>query len=133
MRPEGSTVPLNEKVTSYFVTLLKNDLVGYGRILRLTTDSGHRVFIGFEVDPRLDWLEITESYTSVFLQSDEFDQTYHLLQTESPVYFSAFKVIGMSAYNLSTDQVLPGEGLGDEEALVTVAAQMRQQSPESEQ
>lgn len=119
-------MPLNEKVVSYTVAVLKNDLVTYTRVIRLITESGHRVFFGFEPDPRTNWLEITGSYTNVFLHSAEFDRTYHLLQTESPVYFTALKLLGIDAYNLSTDEELPGEGPGDEDALVTLAARMRQ-------
>jgi hypothetical protein len=120
-------MPLNEKVVSYTVALLKNDLVTYTRVLRLRTESGHRVFFGFEPQPRTNWLEITASNTNVFVHSSEFDRTYHLLQTESPVYFTAIKLLGIDAYNLSTDEELPGEGPGDEDALVTLAARMRQE------
>ncbi|GAA1438417.1 hypothetical protein [Leifsonia poae] len=120
-------MPLSEKVTDYTATVLKNDVVTYTRVLRLTTESGHTAFLAFEPTPRAAWLEVTASYTNVFLPSDEFDRTYHLLQTESPVYLTAINFIGLRAYNLSTGPELPGEGPGDEDALVELAARIREQ------
>jgi hypothetical protein len=125
-------VPLNEKVVSFTVTVLKNEIVPYTRVIRLTTESGHRVFLAFEPDPRANWLEVTGAYSNVFLDASEFDRTYHLLQTESPVYFTAFALLGIAAYNLSTGEELPGEGPGDDDALVDLAARMREAAASSD-
>lgn len=121
-------MPFSEKVTSYSVSVLKNGLVPYTRVIRLTTESGHNAFLAFEPTPRADWLQFVGNGTNVFLQSDEFDRTYRLLQTESPVFYTAITVIGLSAYNLSTSPEPLGEGPADDRELVTLAERLREQS-----
>ena len=121
-------MPFNEKVSTYSVSVLKNQLVPYTRVIRLSTETGHNAFLAFEPNPRTDWLQFVGNATNVFLHSDEFDRTYHLLQTESPVFYTAINVIGLSAYNLSTSPEPLGEGPADEQDLVALAARIREQN-----
>ncbi len=120
-------MPLSEPVTDYTVTVLKNDIVGYTRTIRLTTDSGHQAFLAFEPVPRQNWLQVSGTYTNVFLAAEEFDRTYHLLQSESPVYFTSIDLFGLAAYSLSSGPELPGEGPADDDALADLAGRMRQE------
>ena len=119
-------MPFNEKVTSYTVALLKNQLVPYTRVIRLTTETGHTAFLAFEPHPRADWLQFVGNSTNVFLHSGEFDRTHRLLQTESPVFYTALNVVGLSAYNLSTSAEPLGEGPADDVELAEVARRVRE-------
>jgi hypothetical protein len=118
-------MPIAEQVTDYTVALLKNDVVDYRRVIKLTTETGHKVFIGFLEQPPGQWLTITGSNTTAYLQRGEFDRIYHLLQTESPLFFTSSFFIG-PVLNLSTGTELPGEGPADDEALAQLAGTIRQ-------
>jgi hypothetical protein len=59
------------------------------------------------------------------LDKGEFDRIHHLLQTESPVFLTSINLFGLRAFNLSTGPELPGEGPGDDDALVQFAADLR--------
>ena len=120
-------MPLAERVTDYTVALLKNDVVDYQQVVKLTTETGHKVFIGFPEQPPAQWLTITGSNTTAYLQRGEFDRIHHLLQTETPLFFTSIILVGIRAFNLSTGTELPGEGPADDDALVQLMATMRQQ------
>jgi len=119
-------MPVQERVTDYTVAVLRNDVVAYQQVVRLTTETGHHVFIGFPEVPPQQWLTLTGTDTTIYLQAGEFDRIHHLLQTENPLYFTAINVIGLRAFNLTTAQELPGEGPADDDALAQLAAKMRQ-------
>ena len=77
----------NERVMDYTVTTLRNDVVDYRRVLRLTTVSGQRLFLAFPDVPPADWLQFPDSTdTNVFLPAADFDATYRVLRDESPVF-----------------------------------------------
>ena len=116
---------IQEKVTDYSVVTLRNDIVAYRRVIRLTTETGHRAFLAFPEHPPADWLSLSAATSNVFLERDEFDRVYHLLQSEAPVFYTAINVIGIRAFNLSTSQELPGEGNADDDALSELAAEAR--------
>jgi hypothetical protein len=59
-------------------------------------------------------------------RADEFDRICHLLQTETPVFFTALNLLTIRAFNVSTGAELPDEGPADD-ALVALAAQLRNQ------
>jgi len=77
----------NEQVMDFTATILRNDVVDYRRVLRLTTVSGQRLFLAFPDVPPADWLEFPDGTdTNVFLPSADFDATYRVLRDESPVF-----------------------------------------------
>jgi hypothetical protein len=125
-------MPIAERVTDYSVALLRNDVVDYQQVVKLTTETGHRVFIAFPEQPPADWLTITGSDTTAYLERGEFDRIHHLLQTEAPLFFTSINLLGLRAFNLSTGAELPGEGPADDEALVQVMATIRQHLADSE-
>jgi hypothetical protein len=84
------------------------------------------VFIGFPDQPPAQWLTITGSNTTAYLERGEFDRIHHLLQTESPLFVSSINLVGIRAFNLSTGSELPGEGPADDDALVQLMASIRQ-------
>ncbi len=50
---------------------------------------------------------------------------HHLLQTEAPLFVTAFSLLGIRAFNLSSDQEPVGEGPADDDALVQLMRRYR--------
>jgi hypothetical protein len=115
----------HERVMDYAVSTLRNDIVDYRRVLRLTTVSGQRLFLAFPDVPPADWLQFVGSDTNVFLPAVDFDATYRVLLEESPVFVTALNVVGLRAFSLDSGQEAPGQGPADPEALVELMAQVR--------
>jgi hypothetical protein len=120
-------MPIQEPVTSYSVAELRNDVVKYRQVVRLTTETGHQAFIAFPEVPPDDWLTFSGETSNVYLEEGEFDRVHHLLQSENPVFYTALNLLGIRAFNLSTTAELPGEGPADDDALTQLAAQLRAQ------
>jgi hypothetical protein len=70
--------------------------------------------------------------TTAYLERGEFDRVHHLLQTETPLFFTSLNLLGIRAFSLSTGSELPGEGPADDEALVQLVASIRQHLADSE-
>ncbi len=119
-------MPIQERVTNYTVAQLKNDVVSYQQVVNLTTESGHNVFIAFPDNPPAQWLTITGTNTTAYLERGEFDRIHRLLQTESPLFFTSLNLFGIRAFNLTSGSELPGEGPADDDALVQLVAQMKE-------
>lgn len=116
----------NERVMDYTVTTLRNDVVDYRRVLRLTTVSGQRLFLAFPDVPPADWLQFPDSTdTNVFLPAADFDATYRVLRDESPVFVTALNVIGLRAFSLGSGEEAPGLRVADPPALVELMARAR--------
>lgn len=58
----------------------------------------------------------SDGTTTAFLAASQFDGVYHLLQSESPVYFTALSLFGIRAFDLSTGDEPTGEGPADHDA-----------------
>jgi hypothetical protein len=115
----------HERIMDYAVSTLRNDIVDYRRVLRLTTVSGQRLFLAFPDVPPANWLEFVGSDTNVFLPAVDFDATYRVLREESPVFVTALTVVGLRAFSLDSGEEAPGQGAADPEALVQFMAQVR--------
>ena len=120
-------MPIQERVTKYTVAQIRNDIVNYRHVIRLTTETGHEVFVAFPPSPPANWLTISGTNTNAFLEESEFDRMHHLLQTESPLFFTSLSLLGLRAFNLSTGSELPGEGPADDDALVEFMTQVRRE------
>jgi hypothetical protein len=114
-----------ERVMDYSVSTLRNDVVDYRRILRLTTVSGNKLFLAFPEVPPADWLQFVGGGTNVFLPAADFDATYRVLRDESPVFVTALNVVGLRAFSLDSGDEAPGQGLSDPEALVQLMERAR--------
>jgi hypothetical protein len=114
-----------EKVTSYIVTHLRNDIVAYRQLVRLTTQTGHQAFIAFLSRPPAEWLTFVDGGSNVFLSEAEFDRIHRTLQSEEPVFYTAINFIGLRAFNLTTGPEAPGEGPVDDPLLARFAAGVR--------
>ena len=108
----------SERVSSYTVSQLHNDIVEYDQVVRLQLDDGEKVFIAFPTTPPADWLTFGQGTTTIYLQRSQFDRVHHLLQTEAPLFLTAFTLLGIRAFNLSSGQEPVGEGPADDDALV---------------
>ena len=114
-----------ERVMDYSVSTLRNDVVDYRRILRLTTVPGHKLFLAFPEVPPDDWLQFVDGGANVFLPAADFDATYRVLREENPVFVTALNVIGLRAFSLGSGDEAPGQGLTDPDALVQLMARAR--------
>ena len=85
-------------------------------------------FLAFPAQPPADWLTFATGTSTVFLERDEFDRIYHLLQSESPVFYTALSLLGIRAFNISTTAELPGEGPADDDALADLVARARSEA-----
>ena len=109
----------------YSVSTLRNDVVDYRRILRLTTVSGAKLFLAFPDVPPADWLQFVDGGANVFLPAADFDATYRVLREESPVFVTALNLIGLRAFSLDSGDEAPGQGSTDPEALVQLMERAR--------
>lgn len=111
-------MPIHERVTNYTVAELHNDIVDYNQVVRLTLEQSGPVFIGFPEQQPNDWLTFgSGGTTTAFLEASQFEGIYHLLQSESPVYFTALSLFGLRALDLTTADEPTGEGPADHDAL----------------
>jgi hypothetical protein len=119
------SMAIQERVTSYSVAMLRNDFVAYRETVRLRTETGGEVFLGFMATPPAEWLQINGPNAIVLLERTQFDRIHHLVQSESPLFVTTMQGIFGPVFNLSTSPELPGEGPADDDALVELAAQLR--------
>ena len=108
---------IHERVLDFQVSVLRNDVVDYHRVVRLTTTSGATVFLAFPPDPPADWLQFSGADATVYLPASDFDATYRLLRDESPVFVTTLNLIGLRAYTLDTGPESPGQAPADPPAL----------------
>ena len=88
-------MPIQEKVVKYSVYVAHNDFVDFQRSIDLRLESGGTAFIHFPKNPPNDWLQFNGPCTTLYMDQDEFADVYHLLQTESPVFFTALNLFGI--------------------------------------
>ncbi len=110
------------RVLDYSVSTLRNDVVDYRRVVRLTTVQGSKVFLAFPEVPPPDWLLFTGPDAVVYLPAADFDATYRVLLEQSPVFVTVLDLVGLRAFSLSSADEAPGEAATDPEALVQLMA-----------
>jgi hypothetical protein len=108
---------ISERVLDYQVSVLRNDVVDYHRVIRLTTTSGSTVFLAFPPDPPADWLQFSDGNATVYLPASDFDATYRLLRDESQVFVTTLNLLGIRAYTLDSGPEPPGQADADPGAL----------------
>lgn len=113
-------MPINEVVKSYTVATLRNDLVTYRYKITLELASSATADLLFPDSPPAQYLYFSGGHAVAYLPASQFKDTYHLLQTESPVYFTALNLFGIRAVTLSTGKESLGEGLADQDALAAL-------------
>lgn len=116
---------IHERVVDYSVSTLRNDIVDYRRVIRLTTESGATLFLAFPEILPADWLQFVNGGANIFLPAADFDATYRVLRDESPVFVTALNLLGLRAFSLDSGDEAPGQGLTDPEALVQLMERVR--------
>jgi hypothetical protein len=114
-----------ERITSYSARIIQTNYLSYTRLITMKLESGTTVFIGFpEVRPN-DWLQFAPSAITLYMTADEYDDVYHILQTEKPVFCTAIDLFGLQVGAVHTQLDLSigeptGEGYQDQslEALI---------------
>ena len=117
-----------ERITSYSARVIQTNYLSYTRLITMKLESGTTVFIGFpEVRPT-DWLQFAPSAITISMTADEYDDVYHILQTEKPVFCTALDLFGLQVGAVHTELDLSigeptGEGYQDQslEALIVRA------------
>ena len=119
-----------ERITSYSVWVAQTDYLSYTRVIRMKLESGTTVYIGFPLVRPPDWLQFLPGAINIFMTADEYDDVYHVLQTEDPTFCTAIDIqlIGVKVGAVHTQLDLSmgeptGEGYQDQslEAMVVRA------------
>lgn len=108
----------NQEVTAYRVDVFRAPTLNYDRAVSLDLADGGSVSIRFPSAPATDYVSIGASFHQIELPQHQFDEIVHLLQTEKPVFFTAYE-LGAPAIRfagLSTSDESVGEGLVDADA-----------------
>jgi hypothetical protein len=128
-------MPIEDKVEAYTVHIAQNNFLSYNQTIRLRLESGGKAFIAFpEVRPP-NWLEFVGGSTNLFMTRNQFEDVYHLLQSESPVFFTALNLLGFQVGAVHTELDLaagepPGEGDADPQSLEALVRLARERGVE---
>lgn len=121
-------MPLFDRITTYSAYVSQNNYLSFSRSLRLALESGGTAFIGFPPVRPANWLTQSPGFTTVYMPLEEYNDVYHVLQTEKPVFFTALQFLGLDVAAVHTELDLSlgeptGEGYDDQslEALIVRA------------
>jgi hypothetical protein len=122
-----------EPIIGHSVWVGQTDYLGYTRSVTLKLQSGTTVYIGFPETRPADWLQFGTGTITLYMTADEYDDVYHILQTEDPAFCTALDLFGLQIGAVHTELDLTlGEttsaGYNDQslEALVVRARQADQ-------
>ena len=124
---------IEDKIESYSVHVAQNNFQSFNRSIRLSLESGGTAFIAFpEVRPA-DFLQFNGPATNLFMTREQFDDVYSLIQTESPVFFTALDLLGFKVGAVHTELDLslgepPGEGDADPQSLEALVRLAKEQT-----
>ncbi len=125
-------MPIFDKIIKYSVSVLRTDLHTSTRVIKLTLESGGTASISFTATLPSDFLQFSGPDTSLFMTADQFTDAYHLLQSESPVFFTAMNLFGIRVGSVHTELDLsigetPGEGGQDPQSLEAMIRRARRE------
>jgi hypothetical protein len=123
-------MPIEDKVETYSVRLAQDNFLNVFRSIRLSLESGGTAFITFPKVRPVNFLEFVGSATNLSMTEDQFTDVYHLLQSESPVFFTALNFLGLQVGAVHTELDLsagetPGEGDQDPQSLEALIRRAR--------
>jgi hypothetical protein len=123
---------IEDKIESYSVSVSRSSFRPETRVIRLRLESGGTAFIGFHESPPQNFVQFAGPATNLFLANDQFEDLYHVLQTESPVFFTALDLLGFKIGAVHTELDLaagepPGEGETDPQSLEALVRLAREQ------
>lgn len=117
-----------ERVVGYNVRVFESNLTDNNRTIQLKLEFGTTVTLTFPEQRPADWLQFGPSSISIAMTRREYDDVYHLLQTEDPVFCTALDLFGIQVGTVHTELDLSigeptGEGYQDDslEALIVRA------------
>jgi len=124
-------MPIEDKVETYSVRLAQDNFLNVFRSIRLSLESGGTAFITFPKVRPVNFLEFVGSATNLSMTEDQFTDVYHLLQSESPVFFTALNFLGLQVGAVHTELDLsagetPGEGDQDPQSLEALIRRARE-------
>ncbi len=108
----------NKEVSNYEVDIFESSTLNYDRSIRLELADGDSVSVRFPPSAPADYVNIGANFHTVQMDAHKFDEVYHLLQTEKPIYFTAYEAgtPPIRFVGLSTSEESVGEGLVDSDA-----------------
>jgi hypothetical protein len=110
----------HREVDNYTADVFESTTLNYNRAIRLSlkagTDPAHTVSLQFPSSLPSDWVSIGTSFSTIQMAASRFDTVYHLLQTEKPIYFTAYEFDSLRFAGLTTDPEHLGEGFRDSDA-----------------
>ena len=118
-------MPIEDKIKTYSVSLFQTNFQDNFRQIRLNLESGGTAAIQFPAVRPVNWLQFIGADTSPFMTQDQFTDVYHLIQSESPVFFTALEFEGLQVgavhtqFDLSAGET-PGEGDEDPQSLEAI-------------
>lgn len=119
---------LNERVLAYSAWVGQTNYLGWTRTLRMDLETGTTCYIGFPQVRPAQWLTVGTGFIDLMMTADQYDDVYHLLQTERPAFVTAGNFFGLQIGAVHTQLDLSrgeptGEGYRDHslEALVVRA------------
>ena len=108
----------NKEITSYEVDVFASSTLDHDRSIRLELSDGDTVSVRFPASPPDDFVSIGSAFHQIKLAAHKFDEVYRMLQTEKPLYVSAYETgtppIRFAGFSTSAESV--GEGLVDSDA-----------------
>jgi hypothetical protein len=124
-------MPIEDKVETYSVRLAQDNFLNTFRSIRLSLESGGAAFITFPKVRPVNFLQFVGSATNLSMTEDQFTDVYHLLQSESPVFFTALNFLGIQVGAVHTELDLsagetPGEGDQDPQSLEELIRRVRE-------
>jgi hypothetical protein len=124
-------MPIEDKVETYSARLQQDNFLNITRTIRLSLESGGTAFITFPKVRPANFLEFVASATNLAMTEDQFTDVYHLLQSESPVFFTALNFLGLQVGAVHTELDLsagepPGEGDQDPQSFEALIRRARE-------
>lgn len=124
-------MPIMEKVETYSAYVAQTNYLGWDRVIHLRLASGDTAYLGFPHVRPQGWLQFGPGYTNVLMTVDQYDDVYHLLQSERPVFFTAFTFQGLQVGAVHTELDLtvgehPGDGEADSQSLPALIRRARE-------
>lgn len=111
----------NREVDTYKIDVFASSTLNYTLAIRVElkpsgTSGAHTVSVRFPGSVPADNVNIGGGFTEVQLPISQFDRIYHLLQTEKPVFFTAYEYDAVRFAGFTTDPETTGEGFRDSNA-----------------
>jgi hypothetical protein len=122
-----------ERVTSYNVRVTQSNYLNYTRLILMRLESGTTVYIGFPQVRPADWLQFSPGTITIYMTADQYDDVYHILQTEDPVFCTALDLFGLQVGAVHTELDLSigeptGEGYQDQSLEALIVRAQREQA-----